>query len=172
MPPVNGPPVNGPPVSRPPAAGPSGARTAGAGAAAGALSSRELVIEVLRRLGEADFDGTAELLADDFVQEYPYLPMPGAASRIVGISDFLDFVRPGMSAFAPYRYRVSAIYETTDPAVVLAEYSSHSHVLTNGEPYSNRYMGVFRFDSARKLALWREYLNPDVIADILAKMGP
>jgi uncharacterized protein len=128
------------------------------------VTSAERVHEVLRRLGEADFDGTAELLADDFVQEYPYRPMAGAPDRIEGIGPFLDFVRPGMSAFAPYRYRIVALYETTDPATVIAEYTSHSHLLATGAPYSNRYIAIFRFDPDGRLALWREYLDPTTIA--------
>ena len=70
-----------------------------------------------------------------------------------------------MTAFAPYAFRVDAIYETTDRQLVIAEYSSHTHLLATNAPYSNRYVGIFRFDEHAKLVLWREYLNPQVIAD-------
>ena len=132
------------------------------------MSNRDRVVEILRRLGEADFEGTAELLAADFVQEYPYLPIPEAPARIVGVTDFLDFVRPGMSAFEPYRYRVIAIYELVDASTVIAEYTSHSVVRATGRPYSNRYVGIFQFAADGQLARWREYLNPQVIAQTLA----
>jgi ketosteroid isomerase-like protein len=131
-----------------------------------APTNADRVREVLRRLGEADFDGTGELLADDFVQEYPYVPMVGAPARIEGVEPFLDFVRPGMTAFEPYRYTIEELFETTDPAVVVAEYTSHSRLLASGAPYSNRYIGVFRFADDGRLALWREYLNPQVIAEV------
>jgi uncharacterized protein len=131
-----------------------------------AMSNADRVREVLRRLGEADFDGTGELLADDFVQEYPYVPMAGAPARIDGVEPFLDFVRPGMTAFEPYRYTIEELFETTDPAVVIAEYTSHSRLLATGARYSNRYIGVFRFADDGRLALWREYLNPQVIAEV------
>ena len=130
------------------------------------MNNRDRVVEILRRLGEADFEGTTELLADDFVQEYPYLPMPGAPDRIEGIDAFIAFVRPGMTAFEPYRYRITEIYETTDPATVIAEYTSHSRLLSTGQPYSNRYIAVFVFAGDGKLRLWREYLDPQVIAAI------
>ena len=129
-------------------------------------SNADRVREVLRRLGEADFDGTGELLADDFVQEYPYVPMAGAPARIDGVQPFLDFCRPGMTAFEPYRYTIEELFETTDPAVVIAEYSSHSRLLATNAPYSNRYIGVFVFDDHGQLRLWREYLNPQIIAEV------
>ena len=130
------------------------------------MKPAEAVVEVLRRLGEADFDGCAELLAADFVQEYPIPPMEGVPARIVGIAAFLDFVRPGMSAFEPYRFRLVELHEMLDARIVIAEYTSHSRLRATGAPYSNRYMGVFRFDASGKLALWREYLNPMVIAAV------
>ena len=129
-------------------------------------SNAARVREILRRLGEADFDGTAELLADDFVQEYPYRPMPDAPERIQGVAAFLDFVRPGMTAFEPYRYRVVELFETTDPHTVIAEYTSHSRLHATGQPYTNRYIAVFRFDDDGRLALWREYLNPQAIDEL------
>lgn len=121
-------------------------------------------VEIIRRLGEFDFDGVREMLDPAFVQEYPYRPMPDSPTRIEGVDAFLDFCRPGMSAFAPYAFRVQATYETTDPLVVLAEYSSHTHLLATGAPYSNKYMGVFVFGPSGLLTLWREYLDPTTIA--------
>jgi uncharacterized protein len=128
-----------------------------------------LVEEVLRRLGRADFDGTAELLAPDFVQEYPYPPTPEVPERIEGAAPFLAFVQAGMGAFDPYAYRVVAMYPTTDPTTVLCEYTSHTRLVATGTPYSNRYLGIFRFRDDGKLALWREFVNPVVIADLFAR---
>lgn len=101
------------------------------------------------------------------MQEYPYPPMPGVPERIEGVEAFLDFVRPGMTAFEPYRYTVDAIYETTDPHTVIAEYRSHSSLRATGQPYGNHYIAVLRFDDDDRLVLWREYLNPDLIAAVV-----
>lgn len=130
------------------------------------MTNVDRVTEIVRRLGEFDFDGVAELLSPTFIQEYPYLPTPASPSRIEGPAHFLEFCRAGMTSFAPYAFRVDAIYETTDLQLVIAEYSSHTHLLDTTAPYSNRYVGIFRFDEHNKLALWREYLNPQVIADV------
>jgi len=133
--------------------------------------NRELTVELLRRLGEADFDGTAAMLRDDFVQEYPYLPMPDAASRIEGRDRFIEFCRPGMTAFEPYRYSIEAIYDLIDPGVVIVEYTSHSRVLADGAAYSNQYLGILWFDDAGLVERWREYLNPKVIDAILPHLA-
>lgn len=123
--------------------------------------------EIIRRLGAFDFDGMAAMLSPAFVQEYPYPPTPDAPARIEGVDAFLAFCRPGMTAFAPYAFTIEALYETTDPRTVLAEYSSHTRLLHSGVPYGNTYVGVFVFDADGLLALWREYLDPLVIARAL-----
>jgi ketosteroid isomerase-like protein len=133
--------------------------------------NRAHTFELLRRLGEADFDGTKEMLRDDFVQEYPYVPMPGAPSRIDGRSEFIDFCRPGMSAFAPYRYSIDATYDLVDPDVAIVEYTSHSRALADGAPYSNTYLGILWFDETGLVARWREYLNPKVIDAIVPHLA-
>jgi ketosteroid isomerase-like protein len=129
------------------------------------------VVEVLRRLGSADFDGTAELLDPAFVQEYPYPPTPEVPHRIEGRAPFLEFVRGGMSSFDPYRYRVVDLWQTTDDDTVVCEYTSHTRLLATGTPYSNHYLGVFRFGADGKLLLWREFVNPVTIAELFARAG-
>ena len=130
------------------------------------MTNSALVSEILRRLGTFDFDGLREMLSPAFVQEYPYRPTPESPDRIDGPETFLEFCRAGMTAFAPYAFRVDALYETTDARAVIAEYSSHTRFLATDAPYSNSYVGVFIFDEAGLLTLWREYLNPQIIARV------
>jgi ketosteroid isomerase-like protein len=111
------------------------------------------------------------MLREDFVQEYPYTPMPDAPGRIDGRDSFLAFCRPGMTAFEPYRYTIEAIYELIDPDVVIVEYSSHSRVLADGALYSNQYLGILWFDDQGLVARWREYLNPKVIDAIMPHLA-
>ena len=132
------------------------------------MTNSALVTEILRRLGTADFDGVREMLSPAFVQEYPYRPTPESPDRIDGIEPFLEFCRAGMTAFAPYAFRIDALYETTDTRIVIAEYSSHTRLLATDAPYSNAYVGVFIFDDDNLLSLWREYLNPQIIAKVFA----
>jgi ketosteroid isomerase-like protein len=122
-------------------------------------------VEIIRLLGEFDFVGVRKLLSPSFVQEYPYPPMPGAPERIEGVDAFVEFCRPGMTAFDPYAFQIEEVYETTDPDVVIAEYTSHTRLRATGAPYSNHYIAVFVFGPDGRLAVWREYLNPQTIAD-------
>lgn len=132
------------------------------------MSNAARVREIVHCLGQFDFDGVRSRLAPDFVQEYPYRPMPDSPDRIEGIDAFIGFCQPGMSAFDPYAFTIEALYETTDPATVIAEYSSHTRLLSSGAPYSNKYVGIFVFGRDGLLKLWREYLNPQVIAEAFA----
>ena len=127
------------------------------------------VVEVLRRLGSADFDGTGELLAPDFVQEYPFPPTPEVPERIEGAAPFLAFVRAGMGSFDPYAYRVVSLWQTDVADTVICEYTSHTRLVATGTPYSNRYLGIFRFRDDGQLVLWREFINPVTISDLFAR---
>jgi ketosteroid isomerase-like protein len=127
------------------------------------------VEEILRRLGAADFDGTGELLAPDFVQEYPYQPTPEVPHAIEGAAPFLDFVRAGMGSFDPYAFRIVDMWQTTDPSTVVTEYTSHTRLKATGTPYSNHYLGVFRFRPDGKLALWREFINPVAVSELFER---
>jgi uncharacterized protein len=126
-------------------------------------ATRAAVLEAIRRLGEADFDGCGELLAEDFVQEYPYPPMAGVPERISGRDAFLAFASAGMGAFAPYSFRIVHVHDLVDPASLIVEYTSHTRLLADDTPYSNRYIGVFHVDDDGRIDRWREYLNPDVV---------
>jgi ketosteroid isomerase-like protein len=82
------------------------------------------------------------------------------------------FFQEGMSAFDPYRYAVAQVYELLDPEVLIAEYSSDSRLLASGALYRNQYLGIFRFRDGL-VSHWREYLNPHVVAAVLATLpGP
>jgi ketosteroid isomerase-like protein len=127
--------------------------------------NRATLVEVIRRLGSEDFDGTAELMDEQFVQEWPYPPGPGASEAIHGRTPFFEFVR-GMTAMEPFRYTIEAVYDLVDPGVLIAEYTSHTRVRRSGQPYSNRYAGFFRFGPDGRLVWWREYLNPELIREL------
>ena len=100
------------------------------------MSNAVRATEILRRLGNFDFEGVREMLSPAFVQEYPYrrhpIHRPHRRART-----FLEFCRNGMTAFEPYTFRISALYETTDHPIVIAEYTSHSRLLATNAPYSN-----------------------------------
>ena len=76
--------------------------------------NRATLNEVIRRLGSEDFDGTAELLDDDFHQEWPYPPGPGMPAEIHGRGPFFEFV-VGMTSMEPFRYTIETVYSWSTP---------------------------------------------------------
>lgn len=129
--------------------------------------NRELMTTLLGRLGSQDFRGACALLAEDVLCDWPYPPMEGAAREIRGRAQVQEFFAGGMVAFEPYRYEITSIFDLVDPNSLIAEYHSNSRFLPSGAPYRNDYLGIFRFD-AGLVTYWREYINPVVVAEVLA----
>lgn len=130
-----------------------------------------VMTELLRRLGTQDFAGACALMTTDVLCDWPYPPMPGMPAAIRGRDDMEAFFRGGMSAFEPYRYEITQIFETVDPTRLIAEYCSNSRFKPSGAPYRNQYLGIFEFKEGL-VSYWREYINPLVIAETLATADP
>ena len=59
-----------------------------------------------------------------------------------------------------------------DPAFLIAEYHSNSRYKPSGAPYRNDYLGIFHIE-ASLVCHWREYINPQIVAEVLASAdGP
>lgn len=132
--------------------------------------NRKVMTELLRRLGSQDFAGACALLDEDVVCDWPYPPTPDTPTEIRGRAAMQRFFAGGMSAFEPYRYELTEVFELVDPTRLIAEYRSDSRYLVSGAPYRNQYLGIFQFDDGL-VTYWREYINPQVVAEVLAT-GP
>ena len=125
------------------------------------------MVETLKRLGSQDFHGACALLSEDVVCDWPYRPTPDTPEEIRGREAMESFFSGGMSAFDPYNYEITAVFDLMDPNQLIAEYRSDSRFKPSGAPYRNRYLGIFRFQDGL-ITYWREYINPVVIAETLA----
>lgn len=132
-------------------------------------ANRAVMTEALRRLGNADFEGACELLAEDVRCDWPYLPMKGLSHEIRGRRAMQEFFARGMSAFDPYRYEITTVYELVDPKRLIAEYRSNSRLRATDTPYRNSYLGIFEFEGGL-IAWWREYINPMIVAEVMATL--
>lgn len=54
--------------------------------------------------------------------------------------------------------------------MLVAEYTSHSRYILTNTPYLNRYISVVQFTDG-KISRWREYLNPQVITNVLGEQA-
>jgi len=131
--------------------------------------NRALFEGMLRRLGNAEFAAACDLLAEDVRCDWPFPPTPDGPEELVGRETVRGFFEGGMSAFAPYSYTIEQIYDLVDPDTLIAEYSSHTRLLADDFPYSNRYIGILRFADGR-ITYWREYINPVPVLAVLARM--
>jgi ketosteroid isomerase-like protein len=121
----------------------------------------KLAREVLARMSSRDFDGVAELLADDFEFDLAYapemLPMPTR-----GRDAFVELTTTIIGAmFDPMVLTVTTAYPCADAATVVLEYTSDGVVTHNGNRYENRYAGIFRANDEGLLEFWREFHNPE-----------
>ncbi|MEU4250197.1 nuclear transport factor 2 family protein [Amycolatopsis sp. NPDC026612] len=133
-------------------------------------TSREVVEQVLRASREMDTDTFVSLIAPDGYVEWPY-QLPGLPGRLEGreqIREFMTTQAKGLVRFDEYRDTV--IHETTDPEVVIVEYTVHGTVIPTGAPLLQTIIAVLRIRDGLVVS-YRDYLNPLVLADILAGRG-
>jgi ketosteroid isomerase-like protein len=131
---------------------------------------RETVEELFRRISRGDFEGAVEFMTDDFRFELPYVS-PDVPRPISGRGPFLQTMKQSLGAFGPFGLRMLEFHDQLDPDTLIAEYTSNTHYLPTGRPYSNRYVGMFRFAGDR-IRFWREYHNPDILAEAMRPSAP
>lgn len=135
-----------------------------------AATTRDLVEQLLRAGRELDTETFVSLIAPDGYLEWPYRP-PGVPARVQGrdqIREFMTTQAKGLVKFDEYRNVV--IHETTDPEVVIVEYDAHGTVLPTGAPLHQTIIAVLRVKDGLVVS-YRDYLNPMVVAEILASAG-
>ena len=105
--------------------------------------------------------------AEDGVQEMPYAPSGvDFPSRVEGrealIAQYAGW--PENSGKAVFTDELT-FHQTSDPDVVIAEYRGITEVVPTGRTYDQRYIGVFHMDEDGKIALFREYFDPNVFVE-------
>jgi len=127
-------------------------------------TNKAVFTAMLAHLGRKEFDAFETYLAADIFQDWPYLPIPNMPSSITGRRKLREFIETGSALFDPYSYQINQFYDMADPAMLIAEYTSHTIYHPTGQPYSNAYLGILHFDHG-KITRWREYLNPLIIKE-------
>ncbi|WP_176593753.1 nuclear transport factor 2 family protein [Sphingobium sp. EM0848] len=130
------------------------------------IANRDLFIRMLTALGAKDFETFEACLAEDILLEWPFPVMESFPLERRGARWFREMLEISWRDFDPYAYRIEAIHDMAAGDMLIAEYSSRSRYLPTGAPYSNRYVSIVEF-SGGLISRWREYLNPQVIAQVL-----
>ncbi len=121
-------------------------------------ANRSTFEAVLATITRGEFEQLADYMTDDLEFDLPYgpdfLPMP-----ILGRETWNQMQLATFAMFRGFQNIPDAIYESTDPDLLIAEYHSQAEVVRNGNEYRNRYIGILRFRDG-KISHWREYHDP------------
>lgn len=127
---------------------------------------RRLFSEMVTAYGRKEFDLFETYFIPDATFEWPYLPIKNFPHTMIGVKRFREMSESGMADFDPYRHTVSAFYDTLDADSLVVEYFSDTVYRPNGKPYSNKYLGIVRFDGD-KISYWKEYINPLTVQEAM-----
>ena len=132
------------------------------------MSPREVVEALMRGISDGRWEELDEFYADTAVVEYPFgLPAP---LRIAGRQEIRRYF--AAAARLPLRLNVRdmVVHETTDPAVVVAEWDYDGLVTTTGRSFrvSNIQVSTVRDG---KIVASRDYHNHVVLADVTGRLA-
>lgn len=83
---------------------------------------------------------------------------------------FLQLLSMMFVMFKRFEITITDIYDLLDPNMLIACYRGDAEGREKPVAYQNEYIGVFRFVDG-KIALWREYANPEVAHAAVAKFA-
>jgi len=115
--------------------------------------------------GIADGGHFFDLLAEDVIFDY-IITVPGYPRRVEGRKAVADLYRPYGTMIVLDRCHDLAVHHDIKTGVVVLEYASEGRVVPTGSPYTNRYISVLTITD-RKVAHWRDYLDPVAVFDAL-----
>ncbi|TQC44595.1 nuclear transport factor 2 family protein [Rhodococcus sp. WS4] len=102
----------------------------------------------------ADLDAYLEGCTDDLALELPF----GEAFRLEGKASVRAALTQAFQAVS-FELTVREVHRCSDPDELVVEYESSGSVVADGAPYSNSYLGVFRFRDGA-LCFHCEYADP------------
>ena len=101
----------------------------------------------------------ADMFAEDGTHELPFAP-PGVPPVLQGKAAIREYL--SLIADTPLElkgFRDLTIHHTTDPEVIITEYTAHMTLNATGEAVYPRYIQVLRARDG-EIVTWRDYWNP------------
>ena len=135
-------------------------------------NARQVVADVLHFTDTGAVAGFGELFAEDAVFELPYAAL-GAPVVRTGAAEIRAWLSEG-SAGRPPRpetTRLSVVYETSDPEVVVVEFEGHEKESPDGGTYVPRYVSLIRV-RAGKIVHYRHYAEPSKWLRVVSGEAP
>ncbi len=132
-----------------------------------ASSAREIFTRSLEYISSAKIQEWVGLFTDDGVLEFPF-PLPGFPERVEGTTALQEYMK-----IFPTQLKVEfsepVYYETADPGLLIAEFTSEGTALMTGNKFRQRYLSILWIRDG-KISRYRDFWNPWVIIDALG--GP
>src|SRR4029077_16005334 len=129
-----------------------------------ASSAREIFARSLDFISTGKVQEWVGLFAEDGILEFPF-PLPGFPDRVEGTTALNEY----MKVF-PEQLKVEfsepVYYETADPGLLIAEFTSEGTALMTGKKFRQRYLSIVWINDG-KIARYRDFWNPWVIIDAL-----
>jgi len=126
------------------------------------IANERVMADFMEAIGGPDYAALREICHPDIVVELPYNDPP---VRLEGIDAYCQAIEPSLETFK-FSLSPHLIHPGLDPDLLIVEYTSDGIAVPTGKPYSNIYIGVFRFEAGRLLFL-REFFNPAIAAAAL-----
>lgn len=102
-----------------------------------------------------------DMVADDIVMEFPYAP-PGMVTRLESKAEIAEHLQKLGAMLAFDSMSEPVVHASTDPDMVVLEFTGHGRGVETGEPYDQRYISVIRLRDG-KIVHYRDYWNPLVV---------
>ncbi|WP_442875910.1 nuclear transport factor 2 family protein [Amycolatopsis sp. NBC_01488] len=129
------------------------------------MGLRDFVDQGIDLLMKHDMAGFAGLWAEDGVLEFPFAG-PGYPKRVEGRDAITEYLRDYPNLLDIREVVAKTVHETTDPAVVVAEFTVAGIVVASGKPYELSYIAVITVEDG-EIRHYRDYWSPLAAAEIL-----
>jgi len=108
-----------------------------------------------------DIEAWSDLLAEDVIQENPFMPeMKGTPETFDGRERMKFHYKTVLEKRINHEFYVLSMSDVPEKNLVIAEIAGNSDVPETARPYHQRYVIFFIFDEKGKIAYLREYFNP------------
>lgn len=133
------------------------------------MTPQELVVHATELLLKGDTAAFADLWAEDGVLEFPFA-QPGAPRRLDGRAAVREYLKGYPDVLDIREIPEPVVHVTTDPEVVVAEFTANGVVVPTGKAYSMSYIAVITVRDG-EIRHYRDYWSPAAAADVLSGAG-
>lgn len=127
-------------------------------------------LETLKRafaaMARGDADGAVAFYTPDYVIEFPY-PVERGAFKVEGRETVRAYLAKAFQVFR-FELTIEVVHPTSDPDLLILEYSGRGRALPTGKPYDNRYVGFWWFRDGA-ICRTREYYDQKVADAALSR---